>query len=150
AGLERLASAGLIQRDEAGNVYIDGWEKWTSTASSTERSRRHRERMRGKAGGKGTSEECNALQRECNAATLHASPSVASVPCNGGDEIPLLSSPLLSSDRVPQGTPASPEARSPHEVHHHRPGLPVRGSEGLARTQLGTTAAARDLIEAMP
>lgn len=55
--LQALAAAGMIRRDAAGNVFVEGWEDWFGPLTSTERSRRHRARM----------QERDAMQRDATA-----------------------------------------------------------------------------------
>ena len=153
--LRKLHEAGMIASDAEGNVFLVGWEEWHGPQSSTERSRRYRDRQKakrdpGKAGTQRpeTSQvpEGNSvsggLQRDATDAT-HCDEGNDGDDCNACNDPPLLSSPLLSA-RAPLGTPSQgitgpPAARGPREDDHHDPGgFAVSGSGFPRRTSPST------------
>lgn len=92
--LGALEQAEMIQRDEAGNVFLPGWQDWFGPLTGTERSRRHRARMQARNAEQRAATDGNEVQR---AATLGNR-------CNAALSSPLVSS---SSDPAPAEKPAS-------------------------------------------
>jgi hypothetical protein len=107
--LKVCQGARLIERDEeTGAVFICGWEDWHGPRTATERSRRHRDRIRG------TDCEDKDLGRNgqpVDGTALHRVASVASR-CARSPLSPLLSS-RLSDDDDDGGVPSGEVSRSP-------------------------------------